>query len=649
MASTTATNSKGNGAAKRATAQARAAVILAGQPAAAKPAAEPAATKPAADPTAAGPTAAPAALKPAAEPAAAGSATKPVIRSITDESRGAGSLVMERGELRYRARWAQPGAADHLRVNVRVEPAGNGTDRQHVETLDLFSANSQERFATRAAKWLNAKADTIHDDLAELLAAVDRAQADLRAAAFAKADDAAPKMTDEERAEALAFLQDPDLMGRIVSDLEFLGYTGEETNKALCYLISISRKLPEPLSGILISQSGAGKSYLAGLIARLTPKEDLIFWSRVTPQALYWVEKDQLKHKLVIIEEREGSDSADYAIRAMQSQGRLVQAVVLKDPGSGMMQTRTLEADGPASFLETTAKPGEINPENATRSFEMYLDESQAQTERIHEAQREAITPEGLGRKKQGEKLVRLHQNAQRLLEPARVGVPFAKLLRFPKDNPRTRRDNARMQNLLMAVAFLHQKQRARRRDDDGEYIEATPVDYAITYGLAREIFAVTLDELHKAARDLLEVIQKKARDLGALRGVSMLEVRITQREVREWSAWPHHQVKRAMGELEELGYLEVERAGRGSRFTYRLVTEHGNDRAPLAGIISPAELINRLADAEQAAKTQAAGGHGGGGGRGPAAGAGASEPKSEKKVGQSGKQACPTTFRPKK
>ena len=272
----------------------------------------------------------------------------------------------------------------------------------------------------------------------------------------------------------------------------------------------------------------------------------------------------------------------------------------------------------------------------------MYLDESQAQTERIHEAQREAITPEGLRRKKQGEKLIRLHQNAQRLLEPARVGVPFAKLLRFPKDNPRTRRDNARMQNLLMAVAFLHQKQRARKLDEDGEYIEATPVDYAITYALAREIFAVTLDELHKAARDLLEVIGKKARDLGALRGVSMLEARITQREVREWSGWPHHQVKRAMAELEELGYLEVERAGRGSRFTYRLVAEHGNDRAPLAGLITPAELINKLAEAEQTVRTASAGGR-------AAAGARPGQAKSERKVGQSGKQACSTTFRAKK
>ena len=616
MPATTQPTSKGNGAAKGVVAQVTTVEISAGQRAANRST-----------------SGQPAAAKAAAEPAA-----KPVIRSVTDDSRGAGTLVMNCDGRRYRARWAQLGTVEHLRVNVRVETANNGSGQHHVETLDLFSANSQERFASRAAKRIQATAGAIESDLAELLAAVDRAQRDAMAAAHAEALEPAPKMTEDEHREALGLLEDGDLMGRIVRDMEILGYVGEETNKKLGYLIVVSRKLPEPLSGIIISQSGAGKSYLAGLLARLAPKEDVVYWSRITALAMYYLQKEELKHKVVFIEEREGSECADYAIRAMQSHHKLVQAVPLKDPASGRMQTHTLETDGPTAFLETTTRP-EINPENATRSFEMYLDESPAQTERIHQAQRAAITPAGLRREAQGEKLVRVHQNAQRLLEPLRVGVPFAGLLKFPKDTPRTRRDNARMQNLLLAVAFLHQKQRPRQRDEKGEYIEASVVDYAITYELAREVFAVSLDELRKSARDLLAVIEKKARELGALRGVSMLEVRITQREIRTWSAWHHHHVKRAMHELEDLGYVEVERAGRGSRFTYRLVTEHGNDRAPLLGLITPLELINRLAEAEPAAKVKGA----------AEAGASRSQAKSDKKVGQSGKRACPTTFRAKK
>ena len=49
----------------------------------------------------------------------------------------------------------------------------------------------------------------------------------------------------------------------------------------------------------------------------------------------------------------------------------------------------TFEVEGPIAYLETTTN-AEINHENATRCFEIYLDESIEQTRRIHQAQREA-------------------------------------------------------------------------------------------------------------------------------------------------------------------------------------------------------------------------------------------------------------------
>ena len=107
------------------------------------------------------------------------------------------------------------------------------------------------------------------------------------------------------------------------------------------------------------------------------------------------MEKDFLKRKLVVIEEREGSEAADYSIRALQSKHKLVQAVPVKDPATGSIQTRTMEVEGPAAFIETTTRL-HINPENASRCFELYLDESPTQTGRVQQAQRAAKTAEGL-------------------------------------------------------------------------------------------------------------------------------------------------------------------------------------------------------------------------------------------------------------
>ena len=518
-----------------------------------------------------------------------------------------GTLDVELHQRRYRARWAQAGTVEHLRVNLRVEVGANGSGRMHVETLDLYSPRSRSVFAARAAKIFEVAVEAIEDDLSELLVVVDRTQrANAMNVGKQPATEPAPVMTDVERAEALALLRSPDLMDRIAHDMDVIGYVGEDTNKKLGYLVAVSRRLPEPLSAILISQSGAGKSGLAGALERLTPPEDVVFWSRLTPQALYYVEKDFLKRKLVVIEEREGSEAADYSIRTLQSKQKLVQAVPVKDPATGTIQTRTMEVEGPASFLETTTRLT-INPENASRCFELYLDESPAQTGRIQEAQRSAKTTEGLARRERGKAVERMHQNAQRLLVPVAVVIPYATMLTFPTSWLRTRRDNLRLLNLIEAVVFLHQHQRPRKRLASGvEYIEASVEDYAIAYSLAATVLGFGFDELRKPARDLLAVIETKVAEMAKERGLTTPVITFMRRDVRAWAGLPNHQVKLAMHEIEELEYIEVEKAPRGSRFTYRLVADPNARRAALSGLLTPVELYNRLAAAPSKARPAA-------------------------------------------
>ena len=87
-------------------------------------------------------------------------------------------------------------------------------------------------------------------------------------------------MSEAERREALAFLKRPDLLDEISRDIDALGYVGEDTNKRLGYLVAVSRKLDDPLSAIVMSQSGAGKSGLTEVIEKLTPAEDMVLCSR---------------------------------------------------------------------------------------------------------------------------------------------------------------------------------------------------------------------------------------------------------------------------------------------------------------------------------------------------------------------------------
>ena len=277
----------------------------------------------------------------------------------------------------------------------------------------------------------------------------------------------------------------------------------------------------------------------------------------------------------------------------------------IKDPATGAIKTKTLEVEGPAAFLETTTRLS-INPENASRCFEIYLDESGAQTERVQTAQRLSKTPEGMRRRARSHAVERLHQNAQRLLAPVGVVIRYAPLLTFPASWLRTRRDNLRLLNLIEAVAFLHQHQRPKLQDGGTDYVEATVEDYAIAYALAASVFGLGLDELKKPVREVLSVVEQKLTELAQTRGTQLGAVGFTRREVRGWSGLPNHQVKLIMRELEDLELVEVERSMRGSRHTYKLIVDTEKKRAPLSGLLTPVELHNRIADAETKAQPAA-------------------------------------------
>ncbi|MGA1823414.1 MAG: hypothetical protein ACMUIP_02035 [bacterium] len=66
-------------------------------------------------------------------------------------------------------------------------------------------------------------------------------------------------LSERDRREAASFGKKADLVESIIKDLERCGYVGEDMNKLVCYLAMSSRKMPNPLSIMIISGSGAGK------------------------------------------------------------------------------------------------------------------------------------------------------------------------------------------------------------------------------------------------------------------------------------------------------------------------------------------------------------------------------------------------------
>ena len=241
-----------------------------------------------------------------------------------------------------------------------------------------------------------------------------------------------------------------------------LGLVGEETNKLVGYLAAVSRKLAAPLAVLVQSSSAAGKSSLMDAVLAFVPEGERVRYSAITGQALFYMGRGDLKHRILALCEEEGASRAAYALKLLQSDGRLTIASTGKDAATGALVTQEYRVEGPVMlFLTTTAI--ELDEELLNRCLVLSVDEGRTQTEAIHRLQRQRRTLEGLLAREARTNILKLHQNAQLLLRPLAVVNPYADRLTFLADRTRARRDHEKYLTLIDAIALLHQHQRPIR------------------------------------------------------------------------------------------------------------------------------------------------------------------------------------------
>jgi predicted transcriptional regulator len=446
---------------------------------------------------------------------------------------------------------------DSLRVNLAVSDAGGAL---HLDTLDLYSARQRGTFCKGAAAVLGVGEAALVKEIGQVLLASEQAEGSA-AQEDRQTGRPAQKMTEDERVEALALLTDPDLTGRITADLCRLGLVGEEHNALVCYLAVVSRKCERPLGVLVQSASSAGKSTLVDAVLSLCPEEEAVSYSAMTGQSLYYLSGTDLSHKVLAIAEEEGAARASYALKLLQSEGRLSIASTGKDPVSGRLVTHTYVVTGPVALVTTTTS-AELDEELANRLIVLAVREDVAQTRAIQDAQRHALTLEGLLLRSARAGITALHRNAQRLLQAFPVVVPGAERLEFPAASTRARRDNAKYLQLICASAILHQHQRRHRvASCDGaeiEYLEASAEDVALAERLAGVGLVPELSELTPATRRVLDGL--------VAWGPSGP---FTRRQAREALAAGDTQLKVHLARLNELELVVCSR--QGTAVTYEL------------------------------------------------------------------------------
>ena len=428
-----------------------------------------------------------------------------------------------------------------------------------------------------------------------MLLKLEEVQTEALKAAMTK-DDKRPRLSEAEEAEALALLRDPRLLDRILADFAACGVVGEETNKLVGYLAAVSRQLDRPLAVIIQSSSAAGKSSLMDAVLALMPEEACVRYSAMTGQSLFFMGETNLKHKILAIAEEEGVAQAGYALKLLQSDGQVTIASTGKDPASGLLVTHEYRVEGPVMlFLTTTAI--DIDEELLNRCLVLTVNESREQTRAIHALQRSRQTLEGLLADEGRDDIVRLHRNAQRLLQPLAVVNPYADRLTFLDDKTRTRRDHMKYLSLIRAIALLHQYQRevktVQHKGKAVRYIEVTPADIATANRLAHEVLGRTLDELPPQTRRLLTALHAWVNDECQRMAIKRSDFRFSRRQVRELTGWGDTQLRVHLDRLVQMEYVLAHGGRRGVVFEYELVYDGqgGDGGAFLMGLQDMASI----------------------------------------------------------
>jgi DNA primase/energy-coupling factor transporter ATP-binding protein EcfA2 len=389
---------------------------------------------------------------------------------------------------------------DTLKVSLRLQHK----EAMYLDTFDFYFNKFKETYIVKSANETGLKEDILKRDLGRIMLKLEQLQEERLAK---KEETKAHSMSEKERKEALAFAKSPDLMKQILHHLTHCGHYGENYKKLFSYLATTSRLMQQPLSVLIQGSSGSGKTELMKSVLKFMPSEDVVGYSSMSAQSLYYMGTGKLKHKILSIEEHMGADKTSYPLKLLISEKKLEMATVVKDPSTGEMGTKELTVEGPTMFFSTDTL-FEIDFEFANRCFMYYIDESTNQKALILKHLRFLETVEGQRYLKRANGFHHLHQNFQRLLKPVNVYNPYSEQLTFSILGDSSIRNQQKYLSLIKTITFLHQHQRPLKKDKDlGEYIEVTKEDIELAGKLLSEVMGKSTSELPPRTAYILEEI----------------------------------------------------------------------------------------------------------------------------------------------
>jgi len=459
---------------------------------------------------------------------------------------------------RYIVKGSLPKTFDRMTISLDV---------QHLETaikyrtrLDLYEEKQVRKEAREAAEKLDLRSDLVENDLSQLTDLLEEYREN-QLQQSTKDADSDKTLTLAQQAKCKVFLQQPDLIQKLNQLIGQSGITGEDNNRLFLFVIAISHKMPDTLHALIQGSSGSGKTHLLSKIAELMPGERVVKFTRVTENSFYNYDEYFFRGKLICLEDIDGlKEEALFAWRELISNNQLSSSTSQKDENGNIRSAQRIVRGPMASICATTH--GQIYEDNMSRLFIIAVDESQEQTARIMNYQKQKAA--GLIDAEKEREASALLQNLVRMLKPCKVINPFAYQIHLPEKAHKIRRLNELYLAFVKQVTIINQYR--RKKDAQGRIITDTE-DLKIANEIMFDSIFLKVDELDGSLRQFYEELKHHIKTKS-----NPEQYEFMQREIRHALNISKSQLQRYISDLIELEYIQQMGGYQNRGYKYKIL-----------------------------------------------------------------------------
>jgi DNA primase len=434
-------------------------------------------------------------------------------------------------------------------------------------TLDFYNDSHIKRYVREASEKLEMGTTEINKQIYGLIEGIEKYRIKKRAELITTEFKRTIVVSLEDKKEAQKLLESKNLLPQIADLFKETGLIDEQENGLLLFLIFLTRNFDNPLHALIHGSSGSGKTNLLKTIIKCVPDEHVHITTALTENVLFYPPyRDFWRHKILMLEDLDGSLSALYVLREFMSSGQVSKFTTELDQNTGEHKQKQLVARGPVCIVGATTKD-KIYEDNSNRSYLIHVDETQAHQQNVMNYQNKIAA--GLVDFKKIETIQNLLKNAQRMLNPIEVRNPFQPELILPSVIFKPLRTNTHYINLIKSITFLHQHQLKIQKDENGvKFIETKLEHIEWANKLCRESLLRKSDQLSGGQRSFFEALKVYLRENGINEKDNKT---FFSKDIREHFKMHFETLKRNMNALENVGLILKKGENRKLSFEYEI------------------------------------------------------------------------------